>query len=378
MTTINAMQDLVKPFAMQLYDLGPDLTALQIGMPQQSGPMTVLPVFGPGRGDADASGAGSGFAAPLSGLKLGGVKRGYGNVELHNPGPSAGSGQAPSAGSTGSPQAGSGRGGVTIVPLHVGYIQDGAQNHALCRSGFVGAGQHVLFQDACCVQAAQGGFLESREQWFFILPLALREEALLARGVVGFGKLWPAIAKLNARLGLEQRGHLEQIVCRQRPTLTQYQSRFELLPGQTGALFLLRDRLAGDRLVGVEIAPTADYFRELWMPLVCFCYGTAAMELERHDAARQPAAQPQPFAASSLAELRPALAESRRERLGQVHDALARTPAERFQKQEEERFLDLRLFTALGQNFAGQYVEQDGRLVYVSLTARSKYLPGLN
>lgn len=350
MNTVTVMKDLVKPFAVQLYDLGADLTALQVGMPQQSGPMTVLPVFGPGRGDADASDAA--FASPLSGLKLGGVKRGYGNVELHNPGPSTGSGQA----------------GVTIVPLHVGYIQDGAQNHALCRSGFVGPGQHVLFQDACCVQAAQGGFLEGREQWFFILPLALREEALLARGVVGFGKLWPAIAKLNARLGLEQRGHLEQIVCRQRPTLTQYQSRFELLPGQTGALFLLRDRL-----VGVEIAPTADYFRELWMPLVCFCYGTAAMELERQDAAR-PA---EPFPVTSLAQLRQALAESRRQRLGEVHDALARTPAERFQKQEEERYLNLRLFTALGQNFAGQYVEQDGRLVYASLTARSKYLPGV-
>src|SRR3954451_2909095 len=77
-----------------------DAKAYTLGAPQQSGPMTVLPVFGPD--------AGAAFAPPLSGLKLGGVKRGYGNVELSN-----------------------GMPGVAVVPLHMGYIQDGAQNHAL-------------------------------------------------------------------------------------------------------------------------------------------------------------------------------------------------------------------------------------------------------
>jgi len=310
--------------------------------------MTVLPIFGPERVNGGVA-----FVPPLSGLKLGGVKRGYGNVELHN-------------------AVGSGAPGVAIVPLHVGYIQDGAQNHALCRSALVAPGQHVVFDDACCVQQAQGGFLEGREQWFFILPLALREAALLARGVKAFGKLWPAIAKLNTRLGLEPRGHLEQIFCRQRPVLTQYQSRFELLPGQTGALFLLRGRLAG-----VEIAPTADYFSEVWMPLVCFCYGAAALELERPQPACQPPASAQPLPAATLPRLRAALAESRQSRLRALYDSLAAAPAERFEKREEERLLGLRLFTAIGQSFAGQYVLDEGRLAYASLSARARFMPGL-
>jgi hypothetical protein len=340
------MNDLIKPFVMQLYDLGADLTAFQVGMPQQSGPMTVLPVFGPDRSAGSVA-----FVPPLSGLKLGGVKRGYGNVELHN----------------------AGTAGVAIVPLHVGYIQDGAQNHALCRSAFVGPGQHVVFEDACCVQQAQGGFLEGRDQWFFILPLTLREEALLARGVKAFGKLWPAIGRLNARLGLEQRGHLEQIVCRQRPVLTQYQSRFELLPGQTGALFLLRDRL-----VGVEIAPTAEYFSEVWMPLTCFCYGAAAMELERQQPTAQAPAPAEPLPATTLPQLRSALAESRQSRLRAMYDGLASAQPERFDKREEERYLGLRLFTAISQKFAGQYVLDEGRLVYASLSARGASAAGLN
>jgi hypothetical protein len=253
----------------------------------------------------------------------------------------------------------------------MGYIQDQAQNHALCRSALVGAGQKRLFEDACCVQQSQGGYLESKEQWFFVLPLALREEALLLRGQKNYGKLWPAIARLNQRFGMENRGHLEQVLCRRRPVLTQYQSRFELLPGQTGALFFIRDRL-----VGLEIAPSVSYFEEVWMPLVCFCYGAAALELE--DRAPATPAVPAPFPARSLPELRQQLAEARRQRQERLYEVLARTPTDRFDRNEEERFLDLRLYTAAGESFAGQYVEEEGRVVYASLFARAKCLPGVN
>jgi hypothetical protein len=313
-----------------------DLSAHRFGRPQQSGPLSVLPLFGP-----DANGR---FTPPLSGIKLAGV-RGYGNVELHNPGSS----------------------GVAILPLHMGYIQDQAQNHALCGSALLGAGQKRLFEDACCVQQAQGGYLESKEQWFFILPLHLREEALRLRGQKHYGKLWPAISTLNQRLGLEARGHLEQVICRQRPLLTQQQTRFELLAGQTGALFFV-----GDRLAGVEIAPSAAYFREVWSPLVCFCYGVAAMELEG-----QGKVQPVlPFTASNLQELRHQLSASRQARLQRIHGWLDGTPVEKFDRQEEENYLGLRLFTANGTNFVGQYVEEEGRLMYASVVARAKYLAG--
>ncbi|MGB3638392.1 MAG: hypothetical protein WBA39_12580 [Rivularia sp. (in: cyanobacteria)] len=54
--------------------------------------------------------------------------------------------------------------------------------------------------------------LEEREQWFFILPLFLREEALKLQGQKSYSKLWNAISKLNQRFGLQNRGHLEQIL----------------------------------------------------------------------------------------------------------------------------------------------------------------------
>jgi len=222
-----------------------------------------------------------------------------------------------------------------------------------------------MFEDACCVQSGQGGYLEEREQWFFILPLFLREEALKLQGQKGYSKLWNAISNLNQRFGLQNRGHLEQILSRRRAFLTQYQSRFELLPGQTGALFIL-----GDKLAGIEISPNTAYFQEVWMSLVCFCYGVAAMHFETNEI-------PQlitPFSATNLAELRQQLVESRQQIYAEVQSSLANTQLEKFEVTKQEKFLDLQLKTVEGTNFAGEFVEEQGNLVYASVFAKSEYV----
>src|SRR5262249_16373520 len=182
--------------------------------------------------------------------------------------------------------------------------------------------------DACCVQAAQSGYLEGREQWFFVLPLGLREAALGLRGTKNYSKLWKEIEGLNARVGLPHRGHLEQIISRQRAALNPYQSRLELLTGQIGAVFFL-----GESPVGIEIAPTAAYFGEVGMALVCFCYGVAALYAERRD--KRDPASPLPFEVKSLAEVRTQLARSRRERQEQALHWLNDLPAEQYAVTEE-------------------------------------------
>lgn len=325
-----------------LTPLDMNLAGRRIGPLQSSGPLSVLPILGEDAGDR--------YLPPLSGLKLARVE-GYGKVEMECPI---------------TPGVESDR-GVGIVPLHIGYIQDKAQNHALCRSAFMGAGQSLMFRDACCVQESQGGYLEGRDQWFFILPLQLRDQALSMRGEENYGKLWPAITDLNSALGYPNRGHLEQIICRQRFYLTQYVSRLELLPDQVGALFLLQDRL-----VGVEIAPTARYFEETWMPLVSFCYGTAAMQLEQNGNGAEVA----PFVADSLAALSRELVQHREAAQQRALEAVASVPRSRFELSEEERYLDLRLLTATSDTFSGQIVEADGELVYASLAARPAWLSG--
>ncbi|PSB03863.1 hypothetical protein C7B64_06520 [Merismopedia glauca CCAP 1448/3] len=306
-------------------------------MPQKSGCMTVVPIFNTSNATRDR------FCAPLTGLKLSAV-RGYGNMELTNH-----------------------TQGIAIAPLHMGYIQDKAQNHALCRSAFIASGQKLMFEDACCVQAAQGGYLTEKEQWFFILPLQLREEALSLQGIPGYSKLWAGISRLNQQLNLPNRGHLEQIISNKRAYLTQYQSRFELIPNQIGALFLIHDKL-----VGLEIAPNPAYFAEVWMPLVCFSYGVAAMQAEMRSPVKS--APVEPFIAQNLQELRQQLSASRSAWEKEVQQNLTKIPPEKFDVTKEEKFLNLNLQTLNGSYFAGQIVQEVQQLVYASIFAKSSYL----
>lgn len=306
------------------------LAGHRLGTPQSAGALTMVPISGP---------AYPGIVPPRTGLKLSRVV-GYGQVELRN----------------GAPE------GVAIVPLHIGYVQDAAQNHALCRSAFLAAGQSLQFDDACCVQESQGGYLTERDQWFFVLPAELRDRALELRGVQGYSKLWRDIADLNGRYGLPRRGHLEQILSRKRPVLTQFQSRLELLPGQLGALFFV-----GGRFAGLEIAPDPRYFAEMWTALVCFAYGVAAWHAEP-DAAGGPA---EPYEADCLSELRAALDRDRAERLAEIAGWLADVPTGPVEAVEEERYLSLRLSTLTGPHLAGQVVSDGDRAVYASLFART-------
>jgi len=304
-----------------------NLTGHRLGAAQRAGALTMVPVFGPTY---------PGIAAPRTGIKLARVD-GYGRVVLAN----------------------TGTDGVAIVPLHVGYVQDAAQNHALCRSAFLAPGQELLFADACCVQESQGGYLQERDQWFFVLPVELRGKALDLRGVSNYSKLWAAISMLNQRYNLPVRGHLEQVLTRRRAVLTQFQSRIELQPGQLGALFFI-----GERLAGLEIAPDPRYFAEVWMALVCFAYGAAAWHAE-------PAATPaEPFEVDDLDGLRTALAQRRGTVADEVERALAEATWQHAELAEEERFLDLRLSTVHGEAVGGQVVTDGERLVYASLFTR--------
>ena len=322
----------------QLTHVPLNLGSHRAGHAQRSGPLTVVPLLGDGAGDD--------FVPPLTGLKLSRVA-GYGKVEME-----CLRGRADK--------------GVGIVPLHIGYIQDGAQNHALCRSGLLAAGQKRMFEDACCVQQTQGGYLEGKEQWFFILPLSLRGAALAMRGQVNYGKLWTEIGGLNAKLGKSSRGHLDEVIVRERPWLNQYNGRFERVPDQIGALFFIDGKLAG-----IELAPNPVYFAEVWPALVSFCYGVEAMYRER---ARTTDDAVAPYTATDLPALRAEVAARRAALDAEVAGWLAAVPAKKLVKKEEERLLDLKLFTTSNDHFAGQIVEQGGTTVYASIAAQPAWL----
>lgn len=110
------------------------------------------------------------FVAPLRNLKLVGVPS-YGTLDLQNTADR----------------------GLLVAPMHVGFFQEGAQNHATARALVLEAGEVLRVTDAFCVQQAQGGLLQEAQQRFLTLPLGLRPAALSLRGSAGCGRLWEDI-----------------------------------------------------------------------------------------------------------------------------------------------------------------------------------------
>ena len=266
----------------------------------------------------------------------------------------------------------------TIVPLHMGYFQKGAQNHAMCRADVLKGGQKKEYKDACCIQAAQGGYIKDADRRFIVLPADLRERAFALRGVESYDKLWGDISRFNKGLGLKNRGHLDEIKQAHQPELLRTLYYLERHPGQTGAVFLLKGKV-----VGVELCPDEEYWKEMHIPLIMYCYAPLALrnglagECDENTSESEvgndfPRAD---FSeANSLAELKDKFfdLEARRERrIRDLLGELASRPAEvtNSSKVNEHSLFDLRCGDLLGQG-----VEKNGERVYLSLFRA----PGVN
>ncbi|MCA9550063.1 MAG: hypothetical protein KC933_08515 [Myxococcales bacterium] len=246
----------------------------------------------------------------------------------------------------------------TLVPLHMGYLQKGAQNHAMCRSWVLEGRSKQRFDDACCIQAAQGGYMKETDERFIVLPHALRKQAFSLRGQKSYSKLWSDIARFNKGMGLKERGHLDELKQRRQPELLRMTHQLERLPGQTGAVFLR----AGE-VIGLELAPDPEFWAELHRPLVMYCYGPLA--LEAPDAPMGPSLELD--GAEDLAEVHARLVrltEARTAWAEAVLAGLGRIPLASPGRQALGRHAIVDVEGPL----VGQAVLRDGAPVYASLT----------
>lgn len=311
--------------------LGRLLKARKVGQPLRYGHLGMIPLFG--------SECGTGhYALPETALSLTKVTN-YGQMILKN------SGDRPA-----------------IVPLNLGYFQLGAQNHAMCTSWVLSAGEEKEFKDACCIQASQGGYIKESEDRFIVLPHSLRKVALELKGKEEYGKLWKAISTFNTQLGLKERGHLDELKQAFQPELLQTVYHLEPQPNQTGAIFLLNGEVAG-----IELAPDAAFWAELHTPLVMYCY--APLRLIEAHADRQPT-EGEALDINNLTSLE--ALKGRYEALQQKRVRVAETTLSElgevvYKSQKEQENNANRLFTVKAGAFAGQMVMKGNQVAYASL-----------
>ena len=149
-----------------------------------------------------------------------------------------------------------------IVPTNFMVRGASAQDHAMSGSGIVAAKTSKEFQNACCIEETQGGYLNAKNNEEDILPIQLRKSLLNRekRSEQNYGKLWDDIKEWIKGLNIRKRSprsHLRYFYDDQniKKSLEEFASEFEPVEGQIGAIILL-----GGVPVGLEIMPSVDHW----------------------------------------------------------------------------------------------------------------------
>jgi hypothetical protein len=157
-----------------------------------------------------------------------------------------------------------------IVPVHTGFITPHqAQDHAIAKGGIITAKTSYHYQDAFCIQQTQGGYIPPGHYDFIILPYSLRHKAIKMKDKSGYSRLWEDISQFNREVGIKKdTAHLEYFYQTFSEELEEFIAQFEIEPDQVGAIILI-----ANQVVGTELAPNPDYWKNVWEPLIRSCYG---------------------------------------------------------------------------------------------------------
>jgi len=164
----------------------------------------------------------------------------------------------------------------TVVPTGAGWVvKEAAQDHAIGSAVILPGKSEIKITTARCIQQSQGGHISKQAHDMLILPMALRPQALSTRKETGYDKLWGAIDEFNDTYqNLAGRdAHLEFFLKSFKKELDEFVAEFELVPNQVGAIVMVNGTI-----VGIERAPSVEFWNTLWEPLIRVCYGSLAIK----------------------------------------------------------------------------------------------------
>lgn len=235
-----------------------DILNLEIGKKQKVGVMSVYPLLGK---DLTTN------LANFEDIKFLGTV-GYGNMQFRNDSEKA-----------------------FIVPSGYSIItEQSAQDHAIPFASLIDAYTTSVLDLACCIQQHQGGYIEDKNiKDFYLLPVNVRKAHLesivyqkpteskitLSEGYnLNFTRLWPIISNFQRELVKNDEAHLVYFFTKFMDKLNEFNAEFEVVKNQIGAVIMINDKI-----VGIEIAPTHEYWKVLWKKLIRDCYGSEIIRL---------------------------------------------------------------------------------------------------
>lgn len=272
-----------------------------------------------------------------------------------------------------------------IVPSHSTYIvKQAAQDHALPHAGIVKKKATKTYQTAACVQSEQGGTISKGVHNLDIMPFALREGALAVRDVPKYDKLWSAIGKFNVRFKLPQgnQGHLEYFYQKFEKELNEFIAEFEIIPKQIGAIILINGFV-----VGIERAPTYEYWTSIWPSLIRGCYGSLVLQYQHEkfldDKDINKIRTPLNITKiTTLDELESELNKTEQTQYNKVKEIVEKLLDDKFVMEKDETVEKLNRHNISNDQFTGQAIIDtdiaDDAVIYSSLITKDKWFKQRN
>jgi hypothetical protein len=140
--------------------------------------------------------------------------------------------------------------------------------------------QSRSFENACCIEESQGGYLSGAEDQD-VLPITLRKALLepSIRSRNGYDKLWTKIRNWLEGIKTERSGSAHLRFFYDTPdiktALEDFAAEFEPVENQIGAIIMF-----SGVPVGIEIMPSSDHWEAYWKLLIRGCYGAEMIRLK--------------------------------------------------------------------------------------------------
>lgn len=263
---------------------------------------------------------------------------------------------------------------VLIVPMHTSYVvpEKRCQDHAMAHTGVVNKRSYGHFDSAMCVESDQGGHFKRDHYKMSILPFSLREMAFKMKNTKAYNKLWNHISKFNSDMNVRKTGaHLEYFLTSFKQELDQFVAQFELVNKQVGAIILI-----DGSVVGVEKAPSYEFWSQIFKPLIRDCYGSLAMAT--YKSKQKIKASKYKIAmkgnATNLGELQQELITANKETEDNIKELVRELAEQKFTVQKDEEINKIKLLSLDQENFSGQIVSEDLKPIYLSLIGKESWI----
>lgn len=260
----------------------------------------------------------------------------------------------------------------TIIPSHAAYVvKQAAQDHAMATAGMVSKKNRKTYDNAMCIQQRQGGSIGRAKHTMLILPYPLRESATEKRKTKEFGKLWNDIEKMNSDFGTKRGGaHLEFFLENFRKELDEFVAEFECVYQQVGAIILV-----DGKIIGVERAPSYEYWKSVWPTIIRECYGSMAIRASQLKKGAKPKSRSHlKVRGKSIAAIKKALEQARDNDEEYVKKVIRDLISDPFDREKQEEVDGMIVENVSHPQLSGQIVRDDEKIVYASLVTKQKHL----